>query len=74
MSYIVEADDESFLVLTIVIHCHFFFWTEPEGKGRSSGVLIMGVRGTVGIEYLVEIGEIETNGGDIVEADDVGVI
>ena len=33
VSAIVEADDESLLVFTIVIHCQFFSRTEPERKG-----------------------------------------
>ena len=72
--FIVKADDESLLVLTIVIHCHFFAWADPEGKGRSSGVLIMGVRGTVGIHNLVEVQEINFDDGAIIKADNVGVI
>ena len=33
VSFIVDADNESFLVFTIVINCHFFSRAEPERKG-----------------------------------------
>ena len=53
VSTIVEADDEAFLVFTVVIHCHFLSWAELEGKGRGGGFFVMSVGGMVGIEALV---------------------
>ena len=74
VSAIVEADDEAFLVFTVVVHCYFFSWAKPEGKGGGGGFLVMGVGGTVGIDNLVEVGKIEFDGDAIVETDDVGVV
>ena len=74
VSAIVKADDEAFLVFTVVVHCYFFSWAKPEGKGGGGGFLVMGVGGTVGIDNLVEIGKVDFDGSAIVEADDVGVI
>ena len=73
VSTIDKANDEAFLVFTVVIHCHFFPWSEPEGKGRGGGFLVMSVRGTVGIDDLVQVGKVEFDGGAIIEADDIGV-
>ena len=52
---IVEADDELFLVFTVVIHRYLFAGAYPEWEGRYSGFIIMHVGGKIRIDELVQI-------------------